>query len=60
MLLLLLLLLLLPPLLLLREIGWYLLESAIEGIPVHVWSLPCSYLKSLDFFSQGVVQSCIW
>jgi hypothetical protein len=47
--------LLLLPLLRLREIGWYLLESTIEGIPVHVWSLPCSYLESLDFVSQGVV-----
>jgi lipopolysaccharide biosynthesis regulator YciM len=53
------LLLLLLLLLLLHEIGWHLLlDSTIEGVPVHVNSLPCSYLKSLDFFSQGFIQSC--
>jgi hypothetical protein len=55
-----LLLLLLLSLVLLREIGWNLLESAVELTPIHVWSLPCSHLKSPDFFSQSVVQSCIW
>jgi hypothetical protein len=47
-------------LLLLHEIGWdLLLESTIEGVPIHVPNLPCSYLKSLDFFSQGFIQSCV-
>jgi hypothetical protein len=51
--------LLLLLLLLLHEIGWYLLlESTIEGVPIYVHGVPCSYLKSLDFFSQGFVQSC--
>jgi len=52
------LLLLLLLLLLLHKIGWnLLLESTIEGVPIHVPNLPCSYLKSLDFFSQGFIQS---
>jgi hypothetical protein len=47
-------------LLLLHKIGWnLLLESTIEGVPIHVPNLPCSYLKSLDFFSQGFIQSCV-
>ena len=53
-------LLLLLLLLLLREIGWnLLLESTIEGVPIHVPNLSSSYLKSLDFFSQGFIQSCV-
>jgi hypothetical protein len=47
-------------LLLLHEIGWnLLLESTIEGVPIHVPDLSCGYLKSLDFFSQGFIQSCV-
>jgi hypothetical protein len=47
-------------LLLLHEVGWNLLrESTIEGVPVHVPDLSCSYLKSLHFFPQGFVQSCV-
>jgi hypothetical protein len=47
-------------LLLLHEIGWdLLLESTIEGVPIHVPNLSSSYLKSLDFFSQGFIQSCV-